>query len=510
MTEDESTARTRNANGDSWISDKPNAKGYYEARVWMGTKANGKPDRKHVERKKLADVKRRVRELERERDAGITGKPGRKPTVEEMLTRLTDVIMPQRGRAPRTIADYKSKCKNDIFPRWGGQKIDRLRPEQIEDGYAEMLADGHKPGHVRKVHAILSSAYEIEVKRGNVARNPCKLVEPPELGQPELPALTRRQIAAVLDAARTRRNSARWSVGLACGLRQGETLGMRWAFLVAVCVDCERSTPAVECWTDESEEITTCPECGGACVVELRAWFQLQRLAWEHGCANVEQCTEGKHRRACPKNCPKAARTSGRRHVCVMAEDPRLCPENCRKHASTCPDRKLPKGGGIVPVSGGLVLRPIKEKRKKTIPLPPQVADILRAHYFGQAVEREHAANLWEEHDLVFSGPTGKPVDYRDDWEEWGDILKAAGVPHHGVHSQRHTAATVLIDEGVDITVVQEMLGHSDIRVTRGYVHTSSPVARDAAARMGSALFGKEGKSRSVPKTAPTLPAPVS
>ena len=38
---------------------------------------------------------------------------------------------------------------------------------------------------------------------------------------------------------------------------------------------------------------------------------------------------------------------------------------------------------------------------------------------------------------------------------------------------------------------VQEMRGHSDIRVTRSYVDVSSPLAADAAARMGRALFSQ-------------------
>jgi len=91
-----------------------------------------------------------------------------------------------------------------------------------------MLSGGLAASSIRKVHAVLSSAYEIEVKRGNVARNPCKLVEPPRLGQPEKAALSQPQARAVLDDVDSRRNAARWSVGLACGLRQGEALGLRW------------------------------------------------------------------------------------------------------------------------------------------------------------------------------------------------------------------------------------------------------------------------------------------
>lgn len=135
----------------------------------------------------------------------------------------------------------------------------------MPDGYAEMLAAGHAPSHVRKVHAILSSAYEDEVKRGNVARNPCRLVEPPSLPQREVPVLTADEVHAVLRVVAERRNAARWSIGLACGLRQGEALGLRWPY-----VDLERG--------------------------EMHVWYQLQRLTWRHGC--TPPC--GRPSRSCP------------------------------------------------------------------------------------------------------------------------------------------------------------------------------------------------------------------
>src|ERR1700730_18735492 len=75
--------RTRRGNLESWISSEPNPRGYYEAKVWMGTKASGQPDRRHVQRKTLAAVRKRGRELERMRDTGMAGRPGEAPTAEE-------------------------------------------------------------------------------------------------------------------------------------------------------------------------------------------------------------------------------------------------------------------------------------------------------------------------------------------------------------------------------------------------------------------------------------------
>ncbi|MEV6981555.1 tyrosine-type recombinase/integrase [Sphaerisporangium sp. NPDC051017] len=57
------------------------------------------------------------------------------------------------------------------------------------------------------------------------------------------------------------------------------------------------------------------------------------------------------------------------------------------------------------------------------------------------------------------------------------------------VHDARHTAATLLLEQGVDISVVQEILGHSQLTTTKRYTHVTSKLASDAAARMGRALW---------------------
>jgi hypothetical protein len=52
-------------------------------------------------------------------------------------------------------------------------------------------------------------------------------VEAPRLGQASKKALSDVQALAVIAAVSERRNAMRWSVGLACGLRQGEAVGLR-------------------------------------------------------------------------------------------------------------------------------------------------------------------------------------------------------------------------------------------------------------------------------------------
>jgi integrase len=239
----------------------------------------------------------------------------------------------------------------------------------------------------------------------------------------------------------------------ALGLRQGEALGLRWQNLDL--------------------------DSGAARIV-----FQLQRLKWRHGCTDPHVCGERLHRVPCRKGCRKhthrddcPAGCTKRGHTCPRVKNP--CPPDCVKHASSCPQRQ----------GGGLVLREIKERRHKIIPVPPELVAILREHQQAQGLERALAAETWSEHHLVFCQPNGQPIDPRNDWQEWADILQNAGLEHRGVHAQRHTAATLLLDQGVALAVVQEMLGHSDIRVTRGYTHVSSPLTIEAARRIGAVLW---------------------
>jgi integrase len=114
----------------------------------------------------------------------------------------------------------------------------------------------------------------------------------------------------------------------------------------------------------------------------------------------------------------------------------------------------------------------------------------LRAHQAAQVEERIAAGSLWQDHDLVFAQPNGRPIERKSDWRAWKALLREADVPEVRLHDGRHTAATLLLAEGVHSRVVMEALGHAQMRTTTDtYSHVMPALGRDAADRMGNALW---------------------
>ena len=134
---------------------------------------------------------------------------------------------------------------------------------------------------------------------------------------------------------------------------------------------------------------------------------------------------------------------------------------------------------------------PKAERSRRTLALPLQLVDALRAHRAAQLEERSTAGSLWEDHDLVFAQANGRPIERKSDWQAWKALLLEAGVREVRLHDGRHTAATLLLSEGVHPRVVMEVLGHAQMRTTTDtYSHVMPALGRDAADRMGNALWG--------------------
>lgn len=405
------------------------ADGFWHAWVTVGTKPNGRPDQRHVKRRDRDDVITKVDELLAQKRAGATTKAGRAPTVQQWMETFLQDVAPRRC-TDSTLYDYRSKCRNWVYPHIGRVRVDRLKPEQLDAMYLAMIRAGKAWSHALKVHRIMSRALEVAHRRGLVPRNVAKLIDAPTGKATRMQYLAGGEAGKVLAAAAGRRNAARWSVALAIGLRQGESLGLRWPL-----VDLDAGT--------------------------LEIPKQLRRRIYEHGCGG-------------------------------------MCG---RKRGADCPRR----------TGGGLVLVDPKGKSARTVPIPPQLVAKLKAHRTAQNAERLKAGQWWHGcggtdavcppnqekclnrdggGDFVFAQENGRPIDPRADHAEWKDILAAAGVRKVRLHDARHTAATLMKAQGVDLDVIGEVLGHTDSRTTRGYAQVVNELTRDATDRMGRLLFG--------------------
>ncbi len=85
------------------------------------------------------------------------------------------------------------------------------------------------------------------------------------------------------------------------------------------------------------------------------------------------------------------------------------------------------------------------------------------------ALQKRRSIATKEDHDseLVFPSDRGYPLRKSNFIRRvWEPMRKAAKLGNVRFHNLRHTATTLLLIEGVNAKVVQEMLGHSDIRLT--------------------------------------------
>ena len=128
--------------------------------------------------------------------------------------------------------------------------------------------------------------------------------------------------------------------------------------------------------------------------------------------------------------------------------------------------------------------------------MPSVCLFVLRTHRRHQLEERLRAGDLGQNWDLVFATPIGTPLGRSKVSRQFDVLQKRAGVPHHRLYECRHTAATLLLAQGIAPRVIMETLGHSSYGLTMDtYADVMPVLMRDAANAMDRAL-GAHGAVR--------------
>ena len=99
---------------------------------------------------------------------------------------------------------------------------------------------------------------------------------------------------------------------------------------------------------------------------------------------------------------------------------------------------------------------------------------------------------------MCFTTELGEPCDPRNALRALKTAAKWAGLPSSiGLHTLRHSAASVMLSAGVPLKVVSEVFGHASVAITGDiYGHVSPDVSREALTRLSDALSRKGGQKR--------------
>ena len=111
-----------------------------------------------------------------------------------------------------------------------------------------------------------------------------------------------------------------------------------------------------------------------------------------------------------------------------------------------------------------------KGRKERLVPLSPRAQAAVR-DYLTHA--RPTLARPGRDRDHLLLTRTGRPLDRTGLWRLVRANLTRAGLPPTAAspHTLRHSFATHLIENGADVRVVQELLGHARVTTTQIYTH---------------------------------------
>lgn len=204
-----------------------NAAGVWVGRVELPQK-DGKRRYKWVSSKDRNVAIGKLKKLRADVDGGRIAVTGT-TTVAKWLERWLEDIAKPRVR-PTTLVDYRSVVRNHIIPAIGTRRLDKLTTDHVRQ-----LHRAVGPCRTAELaHVVLSKALKDAVREGMLTFNVCERVDAPKYTKQKRTSMSVGMAKLVISTAIAscdESQAARWMAAFLTGARQGELLGLRWAYV---------------------------------------------------------------------------------------------------------------------------------------------------------------------------------------------------------------------------------------------------------------------------------------
>jgi integrase len=134
---------------------------------------------------------------------------------------------PSSWKSPLTIRGNRDRAAH-IIAGLGKAKLARLTVTQVERCLDDLAAEGMSSDTINRCRALLRLAIRRAERDGKIGRNVAALADPPSGTRRKSRAMTLAQVNTLLAAKLNTFWRGYITVGLTCGLRPGELLGLRW------------------------------------------------------------------------------------------------------------------------------------------------------------------------------------------------------------------------------------------------------------------------------------------
>ncbi|MGT8956992.1 tyrosine-type recombinase/integrase [Bacillus cereus] len=125
----------------------------------------------------------------------------------------------------------------------------------------------------------------------------------------------------------------------------------------------------------------------------------------------------------------------------------------------------------------------------RKILLPASTIAKLKKHRAVVLKEKLSQGEEYQDNDLVMCTPFGTPINPANVRRSLNALIQKAAVPKIRFHDLRHTHATLLLAKGVNVKVISERLGHSNIKITLDtYSHVLPTMQEDAVNKIEEIL----------------------
>lgn len=229
-------ASKRRGNGEGGIYQLKD--GSWEARIMIGTNAEGKPKFKTFTSKKRTVVANKLADY-------IANRREKEPqyacnqTVEKWLWNWFEDYVDKNVKIS-TKTSYETIIKKHLIPYIGHIKLSELKKIDIEDMYRNLLNNGRVDGKgglsvktIRNISLVLHKALDEAMKHEYIIRNPADIADVPTLRsenntKKEIEVLTKQEQKALMDVCGNDVYGVAIKTTLFTGVRLGELLGLQW------------------------------------------------------------------------------------------------------------------------------------------------------------------------------------------------------------------------------------------------------------------------------------------